>query len=445
MDYEAGLLAALTAEGPACEDTLWDELCLALLLPSGAHAVEALAAVDLTRMPAERLCLLGLYAARLRKEESHGAAHFARAFAQGSLTLSVGPATFECRTADGVEAEVTLLLANEVLLLGRLDTTRGVWVDCRADALAIPHPSEWDTWTTTVRNAAVGLSMVLEAVNAHPGAVRDTGFRGMWKDFQHALGAERDRLEAPAELREIAQLLESREKAALRGTDAARRVSALVDASRDDVRTRSDALRLERAHDLATQARQAFERAFNEGGFDHVAALRDELRRETSSAHAEMRKSLDYQARLLRGAQEALHASLAELERRAGSLLWPLTPRTLFDEAREQADLVVERAREVAMIEQTDSFLVALSPMFEAAAEEVTTDLAARRALLESWSRGYAWAAHTLSLPLNAASGEAPGALRSWVLEMPPTATGVSALLASLRLSGREPALSGAR
>lgn len=443
-DHESSLLTALANPSVEADEALWDELCLALVTAGDTRDDDLFASVALADMSPEKQCIFGLYTARRRGDEAQAAAHFAVALEQSAGPVTVGPATFEGRPVDDTVVELWLQMHGQEVCLGSLDREHIRWTTCSIAELSLLSPRDWQTWTDGVRRTRAAIDALVRALAGPAANVGDTGFRTLWKDFQHALGEERDRLTSPTEQKELLTVLEQKDRAALRALEAPRRVSGLVDASRNDLRVRADALRHERAHEVDLQAREAFGRAFIEGGLDSVSSMRDEVRRETASAHGEQRKALDVQARLLRGSQEALNASLAELERRASGLLWPLTPRALFDDAREQTEMVVERAREVAMIEQTDAYLRSVSPSLEAAANEIAADLTARKALLDTWQQGYRDLANGLRLDEASLVLEDASTLRQWLREAAATADGLCELLAKMRVRERDLALATA-
>lgn len=440
-DHETALLTALADQDVEADEALWDDLCLALLSVGAPAGDDRFASVALADMPPEKQCVFGLYAARRRGDEAQAAAHFVVALEQSEGPVRVGPATFEGHDVDEAVVEVWLQMHDSAYRLGTLDREHIRWTSCHIADLPPPTPRDWQIWTDGIRRTRAAIDALVDAQAGPASSSGDTGFRTLWKDFQHALGEERDGLAAPAEQNELLTVLDQRDRAALRALESPRRVSGLVDASRNDLRVRADALRQERVREVDLQAREAFGGAFTDGGLEGVSSMREELRRETASTHAEQRKALDVQSRLLRGSQEALNASLAELERRAASLLWPLTPRALFDDARDQTEMVVERAREVAMIEQTDAYLKSVSPSLEAAADEIAADLAARKTLLETWQRGYRNLATTLHLDDASLVLEDAATLRRWLRDAPATTDGLCEVLAKMRVRERERAL----
>lgn len=438
LDHESTLLSALADPAVEASESLWDDLCLALLTGLGTDTDDRYPTVALADMCPAKQCLFGLYTARRRRDEAQAAAHFAVALEQSAGPVRVGPATFDWKPFDQAIVDLSLKVGDVEAPLGRLDREHIHWIECRINELSVLAPSGWTEWTDHLRHRRAALTALLRALTSTAPSAGDSGFRTLWKDFQLTLGEERDRLPVPLELQELLRAIEHKDRATLRALEGPRRISALLDSSRNEVRVRAEALRQARMDEVDMQAQDAFARAFAEGGLDGVSAMREELRRETASAHAEQKKALDVQGRLLRGSQEALGTTLAELERRAAGLLWPLTPRTLFDEAREQAELMVERAREVAMIEQTDAWLRSASPSLETAADTLSAELMARKTLLEGWLRAHEVLVSALALGGQEMALDDAASLRARLREAAATTEGMQRVLSQVKVDARE-------
>ena len=441
-DVAEGLLAALTDVDHPVDEALIDLWCLALTMPGAADSLErGLASVVIDELSPEKQCLVATHRARRTDEEAQAAATFTTVLDPTPGTISAASAVFESRAREGSLVEVWLHLRGRAHQLGLLDKEHVQWTDCQASEIDM-SPDGWASWLEEVRRLTCAASQTAQALSeSATGVAPDSGFRSLWKAFQTALGEDRDSLEAPPEHAILERLAVERDRAGLRQLDVPKAVSSLVDASRNALRVRADSIRAERVREVELCATEAFSRVFIEGGLKRVEQLQEEVRTEIATAHAELRKSLDYQGRLLRSAQEALNTSLSELSRKAAGLLWPLTPQRLFDDAREQAELVLERSREVAMIEMTDAYLQSLSPVLDGSAGQLCAELSARRALLDAWQHGLERLTRALLLqPTASEVADPPATLREWFRSSQPTAQGMGALLRRVTFDSRKTA-----
>jgi hypothetical protein len=432
------------AAGDADPDELFELLGLTLCLPGSSPVDERLAEVSALDLgPAERV-LLALYVARARGD--HGAAARLLVAVLAAANEAILPLGSRILSAQSTEVGTRLMLQrlDDEVELGVLDPECGGWVECHLDEVDLA-PRQWEAWKSLLgrrRDAAVALLAALEGGDRGPGQRTDSGFRFRWKDFQHALGEQRDRLAGLEEADRLRDALAARNRGFLNSVEVARCVSSLVEAARNSLRLCADRMREAHRVDLDKRTQEAVEEAFIGGGLDEVAALRGELEREAGGAHAEMRKALDYQSRLLRRSQEGLHASLSDLVRRAGGMMWSFTPRANFDEAVEQVGLIVERAREVAMIEQTDGWLQDLSSRIESRAAEVQQGLLATRPLIARSVQELERICATLGVEATSMEPlDDPRQLRKRATRMAATADGLRRVLEQIELKEREAVL----
>lgn len=431
-DFETSLLRSLADPGVPGEQ-LWDLLCLALrFTPSGGRVDDRFAEIALGDLTPEQHCVLGVYMCLSFGEEAQSAAHFATAREASSSPIRIGPASVEFEPAEGSSAvELRLRTPCGSESLGVLDLENIRWVQCAIRGCRGLAPLGWDDWISSITRRHGVIRALCEAFSTEGDALvprPDSGFRSRWKEFQHRLGERRDRLAPLDEQVQISEALEARDRGTLRQLDVPLCVSKMVEAARNSMRLAAQGLQQEMPDCLVDEHVHG---AFLEGGLWKVVAMREDLHRESTGAHAELRKALDYQGRLMRGVQEALNASLSDLSRRAGGLVWRLTAQTSFDEARDQIGLVVERAKEVAMIEQTDAYLQGLSQTLETGCSDSLHDLHGRRTAMESARAGFERLLRALGLveEVVVLSGEA----REWreaLLEMGAGAAGVLELVA---------------
>lgn len=427
-------------------DDLWDMLCLTCVgRRPPAQVDERVVELALSDLSPAAHCVLGTWLAHRADDAIQAAAHFATACDGAEQSkVRVGPATYEFRAKDGDQVtEVWLSVDRKDERLGVLDRQRSFWLANEIPASRLLTPASWIEWKSAVlrRHTAVMLAWhaCFPAESSAP--AEDSGFRQRWKEFQLDLGDHRDRLGVLREYQRLLQTLDQRDRTSLKSLDATACVAQLLEAARNSMGQCANSLREKCTIDTAKEAREAYEQAFLRGGFNTVAALRDEIRVSSSISQSELRKNLEYQCRLLRGAQDALRTSLAEIARRANSFFWPFTPRALFLEAREQASLVVERAREVAMVEQTDAFLTTLFEALDDAGHEMIETLQNRQAQLDSLRCGLERVTSTLGIESESDEPAEPaanaGVVRQLVRDMQPDSGGALALLQRLEQSVR--------
>jgi hypothetical protein len=123
-------------------------------------------------------------------------------------------------------------------------------------------------------------------------------------------------------------------------------------------------------------------------------------------------------------------------------MMWSFTPRANFDEAVEQVGLIVERAREVAMIEQTDGWLQDLSSRIESRAAEVQQGLLATRPLIARSVQELERICATLGVEATSMEPlDDPRQLRKRATRMAATADGLRRVLEQIELKEREAVL----
>lgn len=453
-------LAAGANEGEIC-----DLLCLAMTIQETPDASsEAHTEVAMADLRHGEQAIFGLYLAR-RGDEAQAAAHFAAA-QEGGGTICFGDFTvdFGAVDDDGLaetrcssdgpingtkpdraeprigKATVRVTRGDVAAEMGILDCERIAWESCQpgsVDGLFIP--SEWAAWRAQLAHHS-GVLRALGKIIAGRASAAPSSFRERWREFQLHLGETRDTLGVSPEHAALVDLLNTRDRAAIRGLDVSRTIAGLVESARNALRLRADSLR---GPSLETELRDSFGTVFVEYGLDAMLSLRDDLRRESVSAHAEMRKALDYQSRLLRTTQEALNASLSDLARRAGGLMWRFVAQSALDEALEQSVLLLERAREVAMIEQTDAWLQNLGSAIDYVLGDMLAEITQRRGQIELACRAFDRLFATLNLPNPEGNHgmEDERECRRWVLDMPCSLEGVRALVLRATAERREMAL----
>lgn len=454
-DAGEALFAAL-ARGQTHPEDLWDLLCLACVDVGECLPVDdRLAELALTDLGPVGHCILGTWIVRRTIKPVLAAPHFATAVDNSDgAEIAAGPASFVFLPHEAsLGIEIWLHVNHQSELLGVLNREGTDWLSCNSGfSSKLLAPISWSEWKVSVERYHAAVTATWQACFPEQSSVNVDGteFRQQWKEFQLLLGERRDGLRTLDEQNALTDSLRKRDRDAIRSLDVNRRILQVVDGARDDLRQCAESVVIKTHEGALSEARKAYEHAFIRGGYQEVAAIRDEVRRSYARAHAELRKGLEYESRLLRGAQEALHATLAEISRRANGWCWRLTPQSLLEEARELALLLLERAREVAMIEETSRFLELLNRDLESAGSSLLAELQDRRIQLDSLRHGLERVADRLGIdPQSGLQSERAvfevdsGTARRLVSEMGPGTEGMLRLMDQLGVAAglREPAL----